>query len=261
MKKIFAYLQVVLYCLSACMIACHCTEWNCKNSTNTGTFNRSMDCTISGNNHIVVTNTLEIIGSNTDMNHLITITAATGKRHFYINGANNKLILRYIKLTGGDVTGNSYNSTCCNPSTNYGGAIWIIGGELHLYASILFNNTANSGGAIRTEGPDNEIVINIYNSSIIHNVATYSSGGIAARLTNVNIFNSNISHNIAKIDIGGIYIDVSDVVVYNTTISFNKAGKGGGIYIKGYDTPGSTPKVNLTKCVILKMSCFEIIIL
>ena len=52
-------------------------EWNCASTTNTGTFTRSTSCTISGNNHVVVLNTLEIIGSNTDMNNLIMISAAT----------------------------------------------------------------------------------------------------------------------------------------------------------------------------------------
>ena len=38
------------------------------------------------------------------MDNLITITAATNQRHFYINDGNVKLILRYLKLTGGDVS-------------------------------------------------------------------------------------------------------------------------------------------------------------
>ena len=60
-------------------------EWNCASSTDTSAFTRSTDCTITGSNHVAVTNTLEINGTNTDMNNLVTITAATNKRHFYIN--------------------------------------------------------------------------------------------------------------------------------------------------------------------------------
>ena len=52
-------------------------EWDCTSSTNTGTFTRSTGCTISGNNHVAVSNTLAINGTNTDMNNLITITATT----------------------------------------------------------------------------------------------------------------------------------------------------------------------------------------
>ena len=68
-------------------------EWNCASTSNTGTFKRSTDCTISGSDHVNVTNTLEIIGTSTDINNLITITAATNKRHFYLNHGNAILIL------------------------------------------------------------------------------------------------------------------------------------------------------------------------
>ena len=78
-------------------------EWNCAASRNTGTFTRSSDCTISGTGNtndqgggVDVTGTLEIVGSSTDMDNLVTINAKTKnkKRHFYVNGANDKLILR-----------------------------------------------------------------------------------------------------------------------------------------------------------------------
>ena len=68
----------------------HATEWDCTYSNNKGTFTRSSNCTISGNNHVEVTNTLEINGTITDMNNLVTITAATNQRHFYLNHANNR---------------------------------------------------------------------------------------------------------------------------------------------------------------------------
>ena len=115
-------------------------EWDCTASTNTGTFTRSTGCTISGNNHVAVSNTLAINGTNTDMNNLITINAACGKRHFYLNNPNAKLTLRYLKLVGGDVSSSS-------GSANYGGSISIgtNGGELNLYSSIVFNNKATSG--------------------------------------------------------------------------------------------------------------------
>ena len=41
------------------------------------------------------------------MADLFVITA-TNKRHFYLNDANAKLIVRYLKLVGGDVS--SYSS-------------------------------------------------------------------------------------------------------------------------------------------------------
>ena len=100
----------------------HGTEWDCTGASNTGTFQRSTGCTISGTTTtngggVVVTNTLEIVGTVEDMNNLIVITAPSKQRHFYINGVNNKLVLRYLKLTGGDVS--DYRS---NPAKD-GGSI------------------------------------------------------------------------------------------------------------------------------------------
>ena len=115
-----------------------------------------LSVTISGGDHVSVVNTLEIVGRKTDMNDLITISAATGKRHFRINGLMNKLILRYLKLEGGDVTGGT--------DINSGGSIRIHsgGGELYLYSCILFKNKAYQGGAIRSEGSGTDEQKSIY---------------------------------------------------------------------------------------------------
>ena len=115
-------------------------EWDCAATTNTGTFTRSTDCTISGSNHVAVANTLEIVGTNTDMKNLIKITAAANNRHFFLSGINVTLTLRYVKLVGGNVT------------SSYGGSIYIedsewgkpSNGELNLYSSIVSNNIAKS---------------------------------------------------------------------------------------------------------------------
>ena len=87
-KVLFILLQ--FFAFGFCFI--NGVEWNCAASSNTGTFTRSTDCTISGSDHVDVSNTLEINGTNTDMTNLITITAATHQRHFYLNNANAKLI-------------------------------------------------------------------------------------------------------------------------------------------------------------------------
>ena len=89
-------------------------EWDCTGASNTGTFQRSTGCTISGTatdngGGVVVTNTLEIVGTVEDMNNLIVLTAPSKQRHFYINGANDKLVLRYLKLVGGGVYSNISN--------------------------------------------------------------------------------------------------------------------------------------------------------
>ena len=73
-------------------------EWNCTTTSNTGNFTKSNDCTINGDNHVEVSGTLEINGSRTDMNNLISITAANKHRHFCVNNANAKLILQSDQL-------------------------------------------------------------------------------------------------------------------------------------------------------------------
>ena len=105
-------------------------EWDCAASTNTGTFTRSSDCTISGTGNtndqgggVNVTGTLEIVGSSTDMENLVTISAASKKRHFYVNGANGKLVLRYVKLVGGDVSSYSRDN---NNRSNRGNSTVIV---------------------------------------------------------------------------------------------------------------------------------------
>ena len=80
-----------------------CKGWDCVSTTNTGSFTRLSNCTIIGMDHVSVVGTLEIVGNTTDMNNLVTITAATNKRHFAVNDANDRLILRYLSLVGGDV--------------------------------------------------------------------------------------------------------------------------------------------------------------
>ena len=92
----------VVWCCFLLAVYVRAVEWDCASSTNTGAFIRSNDCTINGNNHVAVANTLEIVGSNTDVNHLITITAASNSRHFYIS-YDGILMLSYVKLVGGNV--------------------------------------------------------------------------------------------------------------------------------------------------------------
>ena len=79
------------------------SEWDCASSSNSGTFHRSSDCVISGGAHVEVSGKLEIVGSIQNMENLVTITAATKCRHFSLNGADKTLVLRFVKLVGGDV--------------------------------------------------------------------------------------------------------------------------------------------------------------
>jgi len=152
-KNLYTTIYYYYYIILASVIlhVAYGVEWNCAASTNTGTFTRSSDCTISGTGNtndqgggVDVTGTLEITGSSTDMQNLVTISAASNKRHFYVNGASDKLVLRYVKLVGGDVS--SYSSS----PDRYGGSILIYtnGGELQMYFCIVSGNKGDWGGGI-----------------------------------------------------------------------------------------------------------------
>ena len=233
----------------------HGTEWDCTGAKNTGTFQRSTDCTISGTSTdtgggVVVSNTLEIAGTVEDMNNLIVITAASKQRHFYVNGVNNKLVLRYVKLTGGFIS--SYG----NFPDRYGGSICIYtsGGTLQLYASILANNKANNynygngyGGAIYANGDQtniNAIIIQIH-QTIINNNEASNAAGMYLQYSTCTMVNSTVSGNsLTGAGAGaGMYILDSSVVIRRSVISRNTAqygAKGGGLYMTSYSKTIST---------------------
>ena len=142
------------------------------------------------------------------MNNLVTITAATDKRHFYVQGATYKLTLRHVKLVGGDVSTYSWPAY-------FGGSIFVDnnGGELNLYSSIISNNKAQNGGGIgayeNMQYGDEVVIINIYNCTISNNdaVGTYGSGGgIALTKATGTIINTTIDQNEVTSSGGGMSI-------------------------------------------------------
>eukprot|EP00943_MAST-04B_sp_MAST-4B-sp1_P008784 g8784.t1 len=222
---IFLYVQVKLI---------NSVEWDCGTNSNAGAFTRSSDCTVSGGGHVLLAGVLEITGGSTNMKNLVTITAATGKGHFKLDGASHKLTLRYLKLEGAT-------------NVSYGGSLHSSGGTVNLYFSILYNNKAYHGGGIFA---DNSI-LNIFNSSIIHNVATNSCGGIYIYKSTINIFGSNISSNDAGGSTGGFGILNSNGLLQDTTISDNKAAEqGGGLKIYGRTDSHGPSNVNITRCTV-----------
>ncbi len=218
------------------------TEWDCTGASNTGTFQRSTDCTISGTVGVgvVVTNTLEIVGMVEDMNHLIVITAPSKQRHFYINGVNEKLVLRYLKLVGGDIAGE-------------GGSIRIgrTAGTLLLYSSIIANNQAGrAGGGISAwtdSGNIEKTNVIINQSSITGNKASSSGGGCMIANSNAILVRTSISNNTAPFTTlgtggGGLWLfrdfstDTMTVQIRETTFTANN-GNGNGNEIAASGTP------------------------
>ena len=125
---------------------------------------------------------------------------------------------------------------------------------------------ARGGGGIYARGDSysntNNIIMNIYNSSIINNVATgYNGvGGIYMHKSIGHIYGSNISNNECSSCIdGGMSIQYSDVSIKDTTISQNNGKstyyygngdvtRGRGVYI--YGTNYHPTSVNITRCII-----------
>ncbi len=220
------------------------SEWDCASSTNSRGYVLSNDCTIQGNNHVVVYFKLEITGNNNaNVNNLVTITAATNNRHFYLNGQNEKLTLRYLKLVGGNVINGN----------GKGGSIFIEDrGKLNLYSSIIDNNNANYGGGIASYGL--YTIFEIFNSSIVNNKATSGGGGIitenSGQEATFEIYHSTIAHNDGDIYGGGMSFSSGNVVLYNTTIKNNTAKVyGGGLRIKR-DINHKPTKIKITRCKI-----------
>eukprot|EP00945_MAST-04E_sp_MAST-4E-sp1_P001515 g1515.t1 len=82
------------------------TEWDCASTS--GVFELSTDCTMS--NEVAVSGELTVRGQETVYS---TLTAASGKGHFKITipSGVHTLRLKWLNLTGGDVTG---NGPCAN---------------------------------------------------------------------------------------------------------------------------------------------------
>ena len=72
------------------------------------------------------------------MDNLITITAATNKRHFKVSDTSHTLTIRHLKLTGGDLANANEN----------GGSILLSDNTLNLYSSEISGNNARHGGGI-----------------------------------------------------------------------------------------------------------------
>ena len=97
----------------------------------------------------------------------------------------------------------SYSTFDCNMADHDGGAIALIGADLTLRNSTLFNNSAPAGrgGGVFVLGYGNAAIIN---STISGNSAT-AGGGIANTYGSLSVANSTIADNTASVTGGGIY--------------------------------------------------------
>ena len=117
-----------------------------------------------------------------------------------------------------------------NHSDQYGGAIYINGGNLTINNSIISGNTGRSGGGILFQGDE----LNISNTEITNNEisnANGNGGGIFLSKGKLNLTNSEVTNNQATRTGGGIYSN-SDCTISNSMVNNNTASSsGGGIYM------------------------------
>ncbi len=203
--------------------------YDCSSPATSGTFILNGDCTLSA--EVILDGDLTIVGSSQDMSTLKTMTAASTKRHFKVDGGRT-LELWYVKLTGGDV---SSHSASTDPSL--GGAIFTSSSNgntntVNVYFSEISGNKAYNGGGIYSRGyDDNQLsLLNIRNSIVKDNVATGIGGGISGRRASITIMDTTIDDNEANYG-GGLQLDFSVSTVTNTIISNNEAVYGGAITI------------------------------
>jgi parallel beta-helix repeat protein len=111
--------------------------------------------------------------------------------------------------------------------TANGGSVLIIltGSSVTLIGLTIQGGTAAFGGGIANSG-----TLNLENSTVSGNTATFTGGGIYNRLGTVTLDNSTVSGNTAPSFGGGIYnFGDSTVTLENCTVSGNTGGFGGGI--------------------------------
>jgi Zn-dependent metalloprotease len=153
-------------------------------------------------------------------NCIISNNVAQGSGHgggIFTDSSNSQVIIN--------------NSTISNNSalSDYGGGIFIASGSsLTVNTSEIKYNQAINGGGIENQG-----TATINSSTIDHNTATASGGGIwgggISNIGQLSILNSTISNNISRGFGGGIFSD-GQVNIANSTISGNIGKTGGGFY-------------------------------
>ena len=175
-----------------------------------GTFILSNDCTLDA--ELTTTGDLEIVGQTQDMDNLVTITAASNKRHITLNNPHS-LTLRYLELTGGKRTD--------------AGQVYGMGG---------------SGGSISHESTSSDTSLYIYSCIFRNNHAAYYSTSVLYRVHagaiwfhsegSMYIYDSQFLNNNATGTGGAIAAggDTGTIEVYRTLFKENTARDGGGAY-------------------------------
>ncbi|HUM71280.1 MAG TPA: right-handed parallel beta-helix repeat-containing protein, partial [Chloroflexota bacterium] len=120
----------------------------------------------------------------------------------------------------------------------FGGGVYVVNGRLTVDNSWIYDNAANSGGAIFVSNGAEAIIQNseIYNNSAPGGGAIYVSfGGARADILYNNIHNNNATTGAASG--GALFLTSgSTAFVEGNYIHHNASGQGGGIFVDGGST-------------------------
>eukprot|EP00942_MAST-04A_sp_MAST-4A-sp1_P012228 g12228.t1 len=168
---------------------------------NSGDVQITSDCYLYS--QIVVTGKLNVTGVP-DANGVLPKIIGGGSTRLFKVESGGELVVKYLNLTGGDVSGNDGTS-----GNSLGGSIYKNGnGVVRIIHTVITGNKAAWGGAIYSWGDSS--IVEIKNSNISRNIATSGHGG-------------------------GVFVKGGKSYIHDSFLSFNKAmGKsGGGGYFEG----------------------------
>jgi CSLREA domain-containing protein len=194
-------------------------------------FNTAQTITLTSG-ELVISDSLTINGTGAN---LLTVSGNNQSRVFNVNGGFT-VSLSGITITSGNGVG---------LNSGFGGGILSLG-SLTVSNCNVTGNTANEGGAIRTQGG----VITVTDSTISGNTAQ-NGGGILTNAGSVNIVRSTVSGNTANFQGGGLNLQNGNSTLTNSTISGNNANSptfsGGGVVFGSF---GSSFTLQVTNCTI-----------
>ena len=178
-----------------------------------------------------------------------TLTAASGKRIFDVNGALTLCDCKGSgKLTGSSFSGNGggvyvensktfimYGGTISDNAAKAGGGVYVENyGTFTMYGGTISNNTTTSygSGVYLSRGT---FIMN--GGAISNNTATNRGGGVYDGYGTFTMNGGTISGNTATASGGGVYVDTTGTfTMTGGTISDNKTKDGGGVFVSSSDT-------------------------
>ncbi len=173
------------------------------------------------------------------------ITAASGARHFTVNGGH-KLTLENVDLNGGrgseggsilvdngEIDANNVKFTD-NVASSEGGAIRVknAASKVSLNNILFDDNQGSEGGALSIKD-DLTQRVEIHNSDFKNNRASSGHGGAISTAGEVNITVSNFEDNTANAGEGGAISATKDVTLTGSSFKRNRALKGGAMRANG----------------------------